>query len=277
MKYVVAVSGGVDSVVLLDMLVKSTDNEVIIAHFEHGIRGESSEADARFVEALGAKYAVVCEVGFGDLGKKASEETARMKRYEFLKSVASKHKGQLVTAHHQNDLVESIAINLSRGTGWRGLAVFGDTSIERPLLHMTKNEIYDYALKHKLEWVEDETNTTDMYLRNRLRRKLALLSSAKRQRLVELYERQIEIKQLVTEQANQFPVTSRYFLTMVEEQVALELLFTLLAREGMSLTRPQRTRLLLAIKTAKVGDTFQAGCNISVRFTLREFIVNSPL
>ena len=277
MKYVVAVSGGVDSVVLLNMLAKNTGNEVVIAHFEHGIRGKSSEADARFVKALANKYGVVCEIGIGALGPNASEEMARTKRYEFLKLVALKYGGQLVTAHHQNDLIESIAINLSRGTGWRGLAVFGDTSIERPLLHMTKSEIYEYALAHNLEWVEDETNTTDAYLRNRLRRKLALLDATKQQQLIELYERQMEIKKLITEQASQFPLTSRYFLTMVEEQVAVELLQALLAREGTSLTRPQRKRLLLAIKTAKAGDIFQAGSNISVQFTQREFIVNSPL
>jgi len=274
MKYVVAVSGGVDSVVLLDMLANSTENQLVVAHFEHGIRGESSQADARFVEALAAKYELGYEVGYGNLGSDASEEEARSKRYEFLKSIALKYDAQLVTAHHQDDLVESIAINLTRGTGWRGLAVFGDSSITRPLLSMTKNEIYEYALHHSLEWVEDETNQTRAYLRNRLRRKLYTLDDSVRSRLVELCKRQVEVKQKINEEAERFALASRYFLTMVDESVAMELLHTMLAHKNTSLTRPQRQRLLLAIKTAKAGDVFQAGNNITVRFTLREFIVN---
>src|SRR6478609_8911137 len=106
MKYVLAVSGGVDSVVLLDMLAKSEEDELIVAHFEHGIRGQSSQDDARFVEALAAKYDVSCEVGYGALGADASEETARTKRYEFLKKIATKHEARLVTAHHQDDVIE---------------------------------------------------------------------------------------------------------------------------------------------------------------------------
>ncbi len=274
MKYVVAVSGGVDSVVLLNILLRDKANEIIVAHFEHGIRGESSREDARFVEATSARYGVTCEIGFGNLGAAASEEVARIKRYEFLKNIALKHNGKLVTAHHQDDLLESIAINLIRGTGWRGLAVFGDASIERPLLSMKKDDIYRYALAHNLEWVEDETNATDTYLRNRVRRKLHLINDSSRQKIVELYAKQIHLVDEINELNTGFPRTSRYFLTVIDESVALELLRALLTSKNLSLTRPQRQRLLLAVKTAKPGSIFQAGGNVTAQFTLREFIVN---
>lgn len=274
MKYVVAVSGGVDSAVLLDMLAKNTNNEIIVAHFEHGIRGETSKADARFVEALAAKYGVQYEQICGNLGPSASEEAARTKRYEFLKEVAARYDARLITAHHYDDILETIAVNLSRGTGWRGLAVFGDESIERPLLGMTKNEIYQYAVANELEWVEDETNLTDKYLRNRLRRKLQTLSPFTRYQLVTLYKRQTEVRNEIDTELNNFLSSSRYFLIMVEEPVALELLRALLRLKNLSLTRPQLRRLLLAIKTAKTGDIFQAGGGVTIRFTLQEFIVN---
>ena len=274
MKYIVAVSGGVDSVVLLDMLASSGEHELIVAHFEHGIRGESSKEDARFVEALAAKYGITCVIGFGDLGASASEEEARIKRYKFLKEIAAKQEAQLVTAHHQDDVIESIAINLTRGTGWRGLAVLGDKSIKRPLLHMRKTEIYEYALTNGLEWVEDETNQTDVYLRNRLRRRLYKLNDSVRSEFIKMYQEQIKIKERIENETGNFPLTSRYFLTMVDEPVAMELLHGLLTAKNRALTRPQRRRLLLAIKTAKAGDIFQAGNNTTVGFTQREFIVN---
>lgn len=275
MKYIVAVSGGVDSVVLLDMLVRQHGRDVVaMAHFEHGIRGESSQADARFAEGLAAQYGIVCEVGYGNLGADTSEEEARTKRYEFLKAVASKYSARLVTAHHQGDLIETIAINLTRGTGWRGLAVFGDTMIERPLISLRKSEIYAYAVSHNLEWVEDETNQQDVYLRNRLRRKLCALSGVDRKSLLALYDQQVQLKGNIDDIPARLPLTSRYFMIMIDELVALELLRALLARKALALTRPQRRRLLLAIKTAKPGDVFQAGGGVTVRFNLREFIVN---
>lgn len=274
MKYIVAVSGGVDSVVLLDMLARSGEHDLVVTHFEHGIRGESSRKDARFVQALAVKYGVKCEVGYGNLGESASEELARQKRYEFLKSVAKKYQGKLVTAHHQDDLIETIVINLMRGTGWRGLAVFGDAAIERPLLHMTKHDVYDYALHHELEWVEDETNLTNIYMRNRVRHRVAKLSTLERQQLLGLYEQQAALRTEIDQATSEFLVYSRYFFIMVNECVASELLRRLLLTQGKSLTRPQRSRLLLAIKTAKAGDKFQAGGGVTVRFTLREFIVN---
>lgn len=87
MKYVVAVSGGVDSVVLLDMLVKTGEHELVVAHFDHGIRNESTD-DANFVAGLAAQYGLPFKVTQGHLGSAASEELARNKRYEFLKGLA---------------------------------------------------------------------------------------------------------------------------------------------------------------------------------------------
>ena len=278
MKYLVAVSGGVDSVVLLDMLVKRRQAELIVAHFDHGIRPDSAD-DAEFVKGLVAHYGLRFVSTREELGSTASEELARTRRYAFLKEEAKKHRATIVTAHHKDDLIETIAINIYRGTGWRGLAVFGDESIFRPLLSLTKSEVYEYALKNSLEWVEDSTNKEKKYLRNRMRVGLYTLSAAKKERLKELWDEQKTLRDEIGEEVRglvQKPY-SRYFFTSVDTIVAIELLRQVFVVEAKkALTRPQVEQALLAIKTAKVAATFQVGEGISLKFTVNTFVVQRP-
>lgn len=274
MKYILAVSGGVDSVVLLDMFTsKYKPGELIVAHFEHGIRGEESEADAQFVEGLSDLYRIECEIGHGHLSPDTSEAEARRKRYEFLRAVAKKHKGTIVTAHHQDDLIETVTLNLQRGTGWRGLAVFGDSEIERPLIHLSKRQIYQYALEHTLEWVEDETNRSDRYTRNRLRQELGALPEKYRAKIIGLYQSQTTLRREIEEEQGKFSeaeMRSRYFMTMLPDMVALELLRQMTESR---VTRPQLKQLLLGIKTARPGTSAQIGGGLIVKFALHEFSI----
>lgn len=276
MKYIVAVSGGVDSVVLLDMLKKSGEHELIVAHFDHGIRPESA-GDADFVTALAGMYGLRVETKREELGKGASEETARTRRYMFLREVAAREGATIVTAHHSGDVIETIAINLIRGTGWRGLAVLGDKTVERPLIKLSKRDIYEYATVHGLEWVEDETNATDAYLRNRVRRNIARLSQDTKRSVLEHWANQRELAAAIDLEVVRLAGDSRYFLTMIDEACALELLRGELASHSLALTRPQRHRLLHAIKTARPGSSYEAGSNVIIEFTKREFIVKYPL
>ena len=160
-KLVLAVSGGVDSVVLLDVLSKMSKLSLVVAHFDHGIRDDSAK-DAVFVGELSKNYGLPFETKREELGKNVSEEKARVRRYKFLREVAEKYNAKLVTAQHSDDAIETIAINLSRGTGWRGLAAM-DSDIVRPLINMTKAEIISYAKKNHLSWREDATNASDDY------------------------------------------------------------------------------------------------------------------
>lgn len=174
-KYVVAVSGGVDSMVLLDLLSKNPALELVVAHFDHGIRPDSS-ADAELVKKAAAKYGYPFELGHGKLGQKTSEESARRARYTFLDGVKKKyHAKAIITAHHQDDAIETALINLLRGTGPKGLISLADTpAIKRPLLKYSKADIRGYAQKHKIIWREDPSNTEINYLRNYLRRRLLI-------------------------------------------------------------------------------------------------------
>lgn len=276
MKYILAVSGGVDSVVMLDMATKQTSDQLIVAHFDHGIRADS-DGDARFVAGLAKRYELPFEEERRELGINASEDTARQARYAFLRRLAKKYQARIVTAHHQDDIIETIAINLARGTGWRGLAPVNDPTIDRPLKQYTKADLYQYALSHRLEWVEDETNATEKYLRNRIRRRLGKLDPDIRARLMTLYEQQCERASLIDEESGNLISTSRYFLTMIDDNVAVELLRAWLEQQSVSLTRPQRARLLHAVKSANPGELIEPGSGLRILFNRRDFIVKHPL
>lgn len=281
MRCVVAVSGGIDSIVLLDTLVRAGGHELIVAHFDHGIR-DDSEADARFVEELAKKYYLTFASVREELGAKASEELARNRRYHFLRETARLHNARIVTAHHGDDMIETIAINLLRGTGWRGLAVLNAPDISRPLLNQTKQDIRDYALHHRLEWVEDSTNASTDYLRNRVRRTIAEnLSPEAGQSIRELWQKQLALKIDVDKQTETFVQSSgtysRYLFIQLDTVSGCELLRAVLyAVTGTAPTRPQTERALLAIKTARANTQYEVSGQARVRFTIRTFIVETP-
>lgn len=194
-KYVVAVSGGVDSVVLLDILRQLPDLKLIVAHFDHGIR-EDSAADRRHVETLARHYGVPFVFHEGKLGPAASEAVARQARYDFLHHVRQASGARaVVTAHHQDDVLETAILNILRGTGRRGLSSLRSTDIiKRPLLDLTKRQLQAYARAHKLTWREDSTNRDDRYRRNYIRKRIIpRFTIAQRQQLLALCQRQAAV------------------------------------------------------------------------------------
>ena len=168
-----AVSGGADSVALLHMLY-SARNELNIklyaAHFNHGLRPNAGQ-DEEFVRDLCAKLEVPLTVGHGDVKAaakgKSTEEAARQLRYGFL----LEQQGLIATAHNADDQVETVLLNLVRGTGRMGLCGMQKQSdrVVRPLLELTRAQIEEYLDAHGLSHREDETNWQDDALRNRLR------------------------------------------------------------------------------------------------------------
>jgi len=277
-RYVIAVSGGVDSVVLLDMFARQAslaqfwEYELVVAHFDHGIRSDSAE-DELFVAELAKKYGCAFESRREELGAKASEDVARSQRYLFLRSVAKQYDARLVTAHHADDCIETIAINMVRGTGWRGLAVL-DSDIIRPLLDMSKQEIIEYAQEYQLKWREDSTNASDAYLRNRIRRKTISLSDDSKRQLLGLRAHQLALKRQIDTEVRVLISDdgeySRYFFMHLGDATAIECLrYIAHAR----LTRPQLVQAQLAIKIARPKSLYQAGGGVQFRFTSRNFVV----
>lgn len=277
-KYIIAVSGGVDSVVLLDMLVNGLvpGAKLIVAHFDHGIRPDSAD-DATFVRQLAIDYGLPFETKREELGPNASEEKARDRRYAFLREVAKNHDAKIMTAHHADDIVETIAINLTRGTGWRGLAVLDNPDIERPLLDKTKAELLKYAKNHKLEWREDSTNQDTKYLRNDLRQKLLQLDDDSRELLRRYRTRQGFLRKMINNETDRLVGASpyaRHLFISVTDDAAQELLRGVFVKEKAVVpTRPQLKRALHAIKVLHGGKRYEVATGISLSFTKTHFAV----
>lgn len=272
-QYIVAVSGGIDSVALLHMLQASGEHELCVAHVDHGIR-EDSDEDARFVKALADSYGLPFHSTRLELGPDASEDVARKARYAFLKRLAREHGAEILTAHHGDDVVETVAINVHRGTGWRGVATHG-ADVVRPLLGHTKDDLRRYASVNGLEWREDSTNSSERYLRNRVRSHVATMDAEKKKKIMKLRDTQRKLRDLVDEEASKLvgdgPSYDRYFFTHIPKSSALECLRHLTKGK---LTRPQMERALLAIKTALPGTVHQAGLGVSLSFTTRNFALS---
>jgi len=176
----IAVSGGVDSVVLCDLFSKSKI-KFAIAHCNFTLRNKESDEDAEFVETLSEKYNVPFHfISFptSTIAKQKKESiqvAARNLRYEWFEKIRKEFKyDYIATAHHQNDSIETFFINLLRGSGIKGLTGISNKNgkIIRPLLFAAKEEILNYAKKNKLKFREDSSNASDKYVRNKIRLKL---------------------------------------------------------------------------------------------------------
>lgn len=183
-----AVSGGADSVAMLFALYLLREKLGITleaAHFNHNLRGEESIRDETFVRELCARYDIPLHAASGEIqpGKKGLEAAARDARYAFLESLP----GKIATAHTADDNAETILMHLVRGTGLKGLGGIAPQrgKLIRPMLGITRREVEDFLAEWHLPHVEDSTNETDAFLRNRLRHHVMPLLQAENPRIAE--------------------------------------------------------------------------------------------
>ena len=171
-KYLLAVSGGVDSMVMLDVFSElKLDFEV--THCNYHLRGEDSKRDAELVHAVCDEKGITCHIKCFDTNKIIEEkggsiqEVARELRYTWFGELMPNFD-HLVTAHHLNDNIETFFINLSRGSGLKGLSGIPsrNKSTIRPFLKTSKQDFLAYAEEQDLEWREDESNSSNKYVRN---------------------------------------------------------------------------------------------------------------
>jgi tRNA(Ile)-lysidine synthase len=176
-RILLAVSGGMDSVVMSE-LFHLTKFDFGIAHCNFGLRGEESDADELFVKKLAKKYKVPFysenfeTQAFADQEGISVQMAARALRYQWFEQVLTRERfDYLATAHHQNDTLETILLNLTKGTGIAGLhgiqAKNGRTV--RPLGFADREMIYDFLVERQLTWREDSSNESVKYQRNLLR------------------------------------------------------------------------------------------------------------
>ena len=173
---VCAVSGGMDSVCLLHLLLSLRQEfsvSVEACHYNHRLRGAESDRDEAFVRQLCASWDIPLSVGSGDVQRRSSEtgesieEAARNLRYEFFRSLGK----TVATAHTENDLTETVLLNLLRGTGLKGLCGIPPKRdfLVRPILCLSRQEVETYLQEFSLPHMEDSSNEKNDYLRNRLR------------------------------------------------------------------------------------------------------------
>lgn len=166
----IAVSGGMDSVCLLDLLLQTQGAHggvLSVATVDHGSRPESS-ADADFVEGLALSAKLPYHRATLRMGRSASEEQMRDARYRFFDEI---DVDVVVVAHHRDDQAETVLLQLLRGAGTRGLGGMGwkRGHIARPLLDIPRDDLRAWADHRALVWREDSTNLDPSYLRNRIR------------------------------------------------------------------------------------------------------------
>lgn len=176
-----AVSGGADSMCLLDMAAEASEElgmRVICAHFNHRLRGEESDRDESFVREYCRQHDIEFISGNADVSGYAEingmgiEEAARKLRYDFLGRIADENGARFImTAHNAEDNVETVLLNLIRGAGLRGACGIPPVrgNVIRPLLETSRSEIESYLSERGIPHVEDSTNAADDYSRNRLR------------------------------------------------------------------------------------------------------------
>ncbi len=180
-KVLVAVSGGADSLALLYLLQqfsKELGYELFVAHLNHLTRGGESDEDARFVEKEAGKLSLPVFVENIDVAaeksilKSSFQESARILRYRFLEKTLMSIKGnKIALGHSADDCVETVLMNLLRGTGLRGLAGIPETRghVVRPLLHFTRSELEQFLNDRNLDYRTDSSNNEKKYLRNKIR------------------------------------------------------------------------------------------------------------
>ena len=184
-RYLIGISGGRDSVVLLHWLLSLGYRRLIVCHLEHGLRGRAGKSDARFVQRLAHKYRLEFELGSADVPslaaqrKQSIETTARQERFAFFEKVARRRRCRtLFLAHQADDQVETFLLNLFRGAGSRGLGAMrprtklASLEVVRPLLGVWRVEIDRYAAQQKLDFRDDLTNQEINARRNRLRHQI---------------------------------------------------------------------------------------------------------
>lgn len=229
-KVILAISGGVDSMTLLDLFIKNYQTDkLVICHLNHKIRKDSKK-DHKLIKKICKEhklkyfYKSKSAERFARKHKLNLESAGRKLRYDFFNKVLIKTKAKyIVTAHHQDDLVETILMNLIRGcslNGLIGLKQFNENKY-RPLLQFTKKQITEYSKENNIQFNEDSTNKDTTYLRNYIRKHLLPKTDNKKIVFLSNYVQKFQekIKKLTTTNIKDFLNYSEF----IQKEILLNL------------------------------------------------------
>lgn len=199
-RLLLAISGGIDSMVMLDLFKKS-GFEIAIAHCNFQLRGQESKGDQAFIEKYSEENNIPLFItqfdtkAFAEDFKLSIQVAARELRYKwFYELLESNHYDYVLTAHHADDNIETFLINLSRGSGlegFTGIPIQNDKTV-RPLLNFGREEILNYARQHAIKWREDSSNASDKYLRNKIRQEIVPVLKSLNPNLLPSFQNTVE-------------------------------------------------------------------------------------
>lgn len=200
---IIAVSGGPDSVFLLHLIKKIEKKlqlEIIVAHINHKLRGTESDKDEKFVQTLCKKLKVKLETAtLPKITKGNIEELARNFRYNFFCKLQKQYQAShILTAHHADDNIETVIMNMSRGSfarGLKGMDFHGGVhrNVLRPLLHITKEDILKYLKKNRLTYRIDKSNTNEKYSRNFIRHNIVPLFKKLNPNFSQVFQKNLQL------------------------------------------------------------------------------------
>ena len=199
-KLLIAISGGLDSVVLYHLLA-TLNFDISLAHCNFNLRGKESDLDEKFVDNLSQKTSNQIFIKSFDTEKYSKENklstqiAARELRYTWFQELVEKHNfDYILTAHHADDNLETFLINLTRGTGLEGFTGIPkiNGNIARPLLPFSREDILNYAKENKIEWREDASNASTKYTRNKIRHQVIPVLKEINPSLLSSFEKTLE-------------------------------------------------------------------------------------
>lgn len=278
-----AVSGGVDSIVLLNILA-SSKAKFEVAYIDHSQRADT-HLDIRAIQALTDKYNIRLHTSKLYLPADCSEQQARTERYKALDEIKkTSNLEYLITAHHADDALETAIINLVRGTGPRGLSSLRHQGggIWRPFLfdfqnqtYITKQDILDYAKDHQLVWHEDSTNQSPDYLRNRIRKQLENSKPEDKIKFLDIISKNIGLTDQIDQGIYQLDIDlkeqqdkSKYSIKRFKElpeELKDQLLHRKISQYGYDVNKDSISRAKAFIQTKTTGKVLQLkGCHIMI-------------
>jgi len=199
-KLLLAISGGIDSMVAASIL-KKLDYNFSLAHCNFKLRDQDADLDEQFVKNWAKKNKITCFIThfntkkYAQTNKVSIEMAARNLRYKwFNKLLIDNNLSYIITAHHANDNFETTLFNLTRGTGFKGLLGIPSQNgkIVRPLLPFSRDEIKNYAIKNKISWREDKSNTAIIYSRNKIRHQIVPVLKTLNPNLISSYNKSLK-------------------------------------------------------------------------------------
>ena len=285
-RIICALSGGADSVAMafaFYLLKDELEIQLEAAHFNHHLRGEESDRDEAFVRSFCDRYDIALHVGSGEIkpGKKGLEAAARDARYAFLRNLP----GKIATAHTADDNAETVLLHLIRGTGLKGLG--GITPIHgnviRPLLTVTRQDVEDFLEEWCLSHIEDSSNGTDAFLRNRIRRHVMPLLKEENPKLGENLSRMAlrlrEDEDCLSAQASFDTLPSVESLKTMPSAIRSRVLADFLVKSGVK--EPEESHIaqaeaLLYSEKPSAKASFPGGVTIARNYDTLEAVTNQP-